>query len=215
MSIQPIPTKYNGYSFRSRLEARWAYFFDLIDLPYVYEPQPYRCGPTGGYLPDFWNSAVNTFIEVKPYYPSMHEIEKAKSLCIRSGKSVELICGDPYGVVQAHWYTFFPWKKDLGRETNPFDLMLSLHCFGDSVIHIDERGFVFAHISKHITVRLCKDARSNRVVAYLESAFKPWAYWDISIDKHGLHYSEDEEMTDLLQKAAIDARMHQFWKPKQ
>lgn len=34
-----IDTHYKGYRFRSRLEARWAIFFDRIQLPYLYEPE--------------------------------------------------------------------------------------------------------------------------------------------------------------------------------
>lgn len=37
MNIKPIETKYNGFRFRSRLEARWASFFDMIGLKYEYE----------------------------------------------------------------------------------------------------------------------------------------------------------------------------------
>ncbi len=32
-SIKAIQTKYRGYHFRSRLEARWAVFFDAADMP--------------------------------------------------------------------------------------------------------------------------------------------------------------------------------------
>lgn len=32
MEIKVIETKYNGFNFRSRLEARWAIFFDMMDL---------------------------------------------------------------------------------------------------------------------------------------------------------------------------------------
>jgi hypothetical protein len=31
-TIKPIETKYNGFRFRNRLEARWAIFFDMISL---------------------------------------------------------------------------------------------------------------------------------------------------------------------------------------
>ena len=30
MSLRPIETHYNGYRFRSRLEARWAVFFEAM-----------------------------------------------------------------------------------------------------------------------------------------------------------------------------------------
>jgi hypothetical protein len=35
--ILPIETLYRGYRFRSRLEARWAVFFDVAGIPWQYE----------------------------------------------------------------------------------------------------------------------------------------------------------------------------------
>lgn len=35
----PIPTRYKGYRFRSRLEARWAIFFDGLQLNWEFEAQ--------------------------------------------------------------------------------------------------------------------------------------------------------------------------------
>ena len=32
MEVKPIETTYNGYKFRSRLEARWAVFFDSAEI---------------------------------------------------------------------------------------------------------------------------------------------------------------------------------------
>ena len=51
-TIQPIETKYKGYRFRSRLEARWAMFYDAIGVQWTYEPQPVRVDGEV-YLPDF------------------------------------------------------------------------------------------------------------------------------------------------------------------
>ena len=42
MSIMPIQTQYDGYLFRSRLEARWAVFFDNAKIAYEYEPEGYE-----------------------------------------------------------------------------------------------------------------------------------------------------------------------------
>ncbi len=39
MEIKAIDTVYNGYKFRSRLEARWAVFFDAAGIKYEYEPE--------------------------------------------------------------------------------------------------------------------------------------------------------------------------------
>jgi hypothetical protein len=36
--IKPIRTFYNGISYRSQLEAKWAMFFDFLELEFDYEP---------------------------------------------------------------------------------------------------------------------------------------------------------------------------------
>jgi hypothetical protein len=50
--IKAIETAYKGYRFRSRLEARWAVFFDALDIKWHYEEEGYEL-PSGRYLPDF------------------------------------------------------------------------------------------------------------------------------------------------------------------
>jgi len=66
-------TNYKGVTFRSRLEARWAAFFDLIGWSWEYEPIDLN-----GWSPDFrvhwkcWHSECpnghTLLVEVKPYY---------------------------------------------------------------------------------------------------------------------------------------------------
>lgn len=53
MDIKPIETEYKGYLFRSRLEARWAVFFDACGVKWEYEPEGFYCGDGVLYLPDF------------------------------------------------------------------------------------------------------------------------------------------------------------------
>lgn len=65
MDIRPIETRYKGYRFRSRLEARWAVFFDAIGLEYEYEAQGFEL-KSGRYLPDFYIPILKKFVEVKP-----------------------------------------------------------------------------------------------------------------------------------------------------
>ena len=63
-TIKPIETKYAGVIFRSRLEAKWAAMFDLLEWSWSYEPADFN-----GWLPDFvihGNSLV--YVEVKPVY---------------------------------------------------------------------------------------------------------------------------------------------------
>lgn len=51
-AIKPIETSYKGYRFRSRLEARWAVFFDACGVKWEYEPEGFSNDGVY-YLPDF------------------------------------------------------------------------------------------------------------------------------------------------------------------
>jgi len=64
MSIKPIETTYAGHRFRSRLEARWAVFFDAYGVEWIYEPQGYETD-AGRYLPDFWLPDISAWVDVK------------------------------------------------------------------------------------------------------------------------------------------------------
>lgn len=79
--IKAIETVYNGYRFRSRLEARWAVFFDTLGVKYEYEHEGFDLGHGQRYLPDFHFSTMQfiiygsdgwlkfeaeTYLEVKP-----------------------------------------------------------------------------------------------------------------------------------------------------
>ncbi len=65
MEIKPIETIYNGYRFRSRLEARWAVFFDELGVQYEYEPEGFVLSDGTKYLPDFWLTDLHYWVEVK------------------------------------------------------------------------------------------------------------------------------------------------------
>lgn len=51
--MKAIETKYKGYRFRSRLEARWAVFFDACGARWEYEPEGFVLDNGQSYLPDF------------------------------------------------------------------------------------------------------------------------------------------------------------------
>lgn len=63
--IKPIETIYNGYRFRSRLEARWAVFFDAAGIEYKYEAEGFDLGDGVYYLPDFYLPKRDLYVEVK------------------------------------------------------------------------------------------------------------------------------------------------------
>ncbi|MFZ9850564.1 MAG: hypothetical protein ACO3EF_08330, partial [Vulcanococcus sp.] len=67
-TIKPIQTRYKGFHFRSRLEARWAVFFDAMGLQWEYEPEGFDIEGVK-YLPDFrvQSEDLTYWYEVKPH----------------------------------------------------------------------------------------------------------------------------------------------------
>lgn len=63
--IRSIQTEYNGYLFRSRLEARWAVFFDACGVDWEYEPEGIVLSDGTKYLPDFYLIDFHCYFEVK------------------------------------------------------------------------------------------------------------------------------------------------------
>lgn len=70
-TIPAIPTRYNAVNFRSRLEAKWAYFFDLLEWRWDYEPIDLN-----GWIPDFalYGPKNTTLVEVKPAFDFPQDI---------------------------------------------------------------------------------------------------------------------------------------------
>jgi hypothetical protein len=95
--IKAIETVYNGYRFRSRLEARWAVFFDTLGVNYEYEQEGYNLGNGVRYLPDFYFPEWDKYIEVKPWSKMQpDELHKCGLLVQRSEKTVMLLRGNPW-----------------------------------------------------------------------------------------------------------------------
>jgi hypothetical protein len=92
--IKAIETQYKGYRFRSRLEARWAVFFDAVGIEWEYEPEGYNINGIM-YLPDFYLPRIKTYAEVKPAGLSEDEIDKVNALALESGCRVILLVGIP------------------------------------------------------------------------------------------------------------------------
>lgn len=94
MDIKPIETKYKGYKFRSRLEARWAVFFDAVGMPYEYEREGFDVNGRW-YLPDFYLPWYRCYVEIKP---DVEEDIKAADEILKpfsESKAILLCVGDP------------------------------------------------------------------------------------------------------------------------
>jgi hypothetical protein len=74
--VQSIPTSYRGVSFRSRLEATWAYNLDAWGISWSYEPEGFTLPSGARYLPDFWLPDIRTWLEVKG--PGVGGLEKTE-----------------------------------------------------------------------------------------------------------------------------------------
>jgi len=100
MDIKPIETEYKGYKFRSRLEARWAVFFDAIGSKWKYEAEGYEIEGVR-YLPDFEieNEDNKFFIEIKPNFITEEEERKAELLSIAYGGIVAIFKNDPFEII--------------------------------------------------------------------------------------------------------------------
>jgi len=107
--IEPKPTVYRGVKFRSRLEARWAVYFEfnpVIDF-WKYEPKTLRLPERGwDYCPDFviqYGSGFQSYVEVKPEIPTdsyleiLSEFIPKLSGCV--GHSLFLFLGDFFNQV--------------------------------------------------------------------------------------------------------------------
>lgn len=94
--ISAIPTQYNGVSFRSRLEARWAMFFDLVSLSWEYEPEAFNDGKGTLYLPDFWLPEPELFVEIKPTVDCLSDArEKLMTACSARSSCGFVFAGSP------------------------------------------------------------------------------------------------------------------------
>lgn len=105
--IKAIETKYKGYRFRSRLEARWAVAFDTIGHHYLYEPEGFEL-PSGRYLPDFYLPNLDVWGEVKPTDFTEEEMRKCAELVFYTQKACVMLVGLP---APTNYYYFFPFEN--------------------------------------------------------------------------------------------------------
>ena len=99
--IKPIETYYNGYRFRSRLEARWAVFFNATRISYIYEPEGFVLPDGTKYLPDFYLPDLDAYVEVKCDTPNgaQEVVDKCEKSIVWGGpiKRIIILSNVPEG----------------------------------------------------------------------------------------------------------------------
>lgn len=144
--LKAINTMYQGRRFRSRLEARWAIFFDAIDVGWEYEVEGFEISDTK-YLTDFKISSfganrVDAYIEIKPNAPTLEEIRKCYEVATGTSTNMLLICGTPglpdflslgenWSLKKGYVVLYFPASVSMkGQEQNiPFNLWMETNRF--------------------------------------------------------------------------------------
>ena len=98
--MNAIETVYKGFRFRSRLEARWAVFFDALKIRWQYEPQGFEkvLNTEEGdevirYLPDFYLPTQKIWVEVKGCMDEKH--------ADKLGRFLDFECPLPYFIGSA------------------------------------------------------------------------------------------------------------------
>ncbi len=127
--IKAIETIYNGYRFRSRIEARWAVFFDTLGIPYEYEKEGYDLEGTW-YLPDFWLPELGCWVEIKGEQPTEAECLKAKLLASATQKSVFILWGN----LEPFWYESIPLRT-INESKQLFETTGEYHPVSDLKYH--------------------------------------------------------------------------------
>jgi hypothetical protein len=106
--IKPIETYYKGFRFRSRLEARWAVFFDALGVRWEYEREGYALEKvhwkgfqgyeteTVNYLPDFYlpNVGDGCWVEIKGQGITKEERARIELLAYHTQKYVNVFIGN-------------------------------------------------------------------------------------------------------------------------
>ena len=124
MDFKVIETEYKGYRFRSRLEARWAVFFDACGVKWEYEPDGYKLGDGVLYLPDFLLHDItvyklelqkhcDVYVEVKG---DMREGDSLKIEAFSASKPILVVSKIPDG--KTIW-ELVDSMKYLSNEMNP------------------------------------------------------------------------------------------------
>lgn len=141
--IKPIETVYKGYRFRSRLEARWACFFDALGIEWRYEHQDYMLESGVRYLPDFWLPVQRRWIEIKGQVPSKEELEKARLLYRYTGYPVCVFHDLPGSHGGTFFYSVRTFDGECGRtgeiEMKDMGWRVCVHCgVVDVVLRMDD-----------------------------------------------------------------------------
>jgi len=179
-SGKSIPTKYNGITYRSRMEAKWAVFYDTLDIKYEYEAEGFDLSGKW-YLPDFYLTEHDCFIEVKGPKPTQEDCEKASMLSEDSGKDVFLFYGEipnpssPWGVTGSKGAV--AWGEEIRDR------------LGEEFYKPHEEGYYWTQCNKCVSFAITKGGRVEFLPCECFTRFYMdlWEYTSESLSADELH----------------------------
>lgn len=196
-TIKAHPTMYNGVQYRSRLEARWAAFFDLAGWVHEYEPVDLN-----GWSPDFLirGNDGGIYVEVKPVVQLPIDVAEKIDRALPSPKTNEehdAFPGEPLIIgrspLPSEYGMCIGWLRQGAWAESPFtwfDRLGFCHAensFTDRITGVYDGNFGNVGIAEEFVDCIWKQA--GNVVQY-----KPQG--DEAVIRGG--YKRDAQMTALL-----------------
>lgn len=172
-----IETNYKGYKFRSRIEARWAVFFDELRIDFEYEPQGFDLDDLGYYLPAFYLPKVRggLWVEIRSAKPTEREIDRLRAVVCLTGKLATFRVGEPMKNAQVANGGFHS-QSDLNEYCNQAAVIFSdgldthhLFCLCPSCLKV---GFEYCGKGDRVCTGDCS-ANKKTAVSYNETAGHP------------------------------------------
>lgn len=153
VAVHGIPTTYRRAEFRSRLEARWASFFDLISWKWTYEPLD-----ADGYIPDFLiHGGRPLFIEVGNCILQDDFVAKSKKpngAVDQLGHDVLVVGINPLADIPANGEVGAGWLADYFPATDETEPVYGWST-GRWVVCPTCRGYGVNSLDQHFVVRPC------------------------------------------------------------
>lgn len=158
--IKTIETEYNGTKFRSRLEARWALFFEWNKIEYYYEKEGYET-PYGFYVPDFYLPNVCVHREDEKYKLGVMFEVKPENFELENHKHLGWVCEKlEIAGIYSIGLPVDEWRNEKGLEClvqnsstegNDYPMMFLPHCENCNITKITypESNYLFCPKCKY------------------------------------------------------------------
>lgn len=195
--MKAYPTRYKSQIFRSRLEAKWAAFFDLLDWPYAYEPFDLE-----NYIPDFILKFYKPIlVEVKPEI-LLKDLWKHSAKIIKSGWDKEILIVGADLFKSKNYNSEYKSIGIIGERLdsneyifNDAVLMFCKHCKRPSIIQSD----LCQHCRYKDYIPLEKDVFVMWDLAYEKTKWNPGL-----IDEDNYSYEKRERRILLAEKVLLN-----------